>query len=456
MSDFVGILIAAGNGTRMKSKKPKMLHKIFDITMIKHSASTLISAGASSIIIIVGHKRDMVIEEIKSWDFNIPISIAIQEEQLGTGHAAKMAIPFLQNEKENIVIMYGDTPLIQSKTVRFLVDNHSNNDRDLTIMSTTVPDSTGYGRIIRESSKNMTKIVEEKDALPEEKEIKEINPGLYCFNSDSFKSSIKKIKNDNANNEYYITDTIEILISLGCKVDAVLSENYREFIGINDKIQLSNATKIMQKRINEKHMLNGVILIDERTTYISPNVEISEDVTIYPNTILNGNTKIENDCIIGPNVNIQNSIIGEFSKIQNSTILDSIVGDNNQIGPYAYIRPNSKLGNNIKIGNFVEVKNSIIEDNSKASHLTYVGDAVVGKNVNLGCGVITVNYDGKNKHKTTIKDGAFVGCNANLIAPVILEEDSFVAAGTTVTKKVDTKSLAIGRTKQSNIQNWVK
>ena len=457
MHNFVGIIMAAGHGTRMKSNTPKVLHKVFNKTMLHHCATSLVNAGANHLIFIIGHGRELVKKEIESWDFSqINISIAVQEEQLGTGHAALAAIPYIPDNINNIVVMYGDTPLVRSETVFNLIDNHIKNNRSLSLVSTIVEQSTGYGRIVRDTNGVLQKIVEEKDANAIEKSIKEINPGLYCFSRSDFLKSLEKINNNNAQKEYYLTDTIEILLSEKNMVDAMITDSFEDFLGINNRIQLSNVTKIMQKRINESHMLNGVTFIDSSTSYIDNDVVIEQDTIIYPNTTISGKSIIGQSCKIGPNTTIKDTLIGIGSKIESSTIVESIIGNDTNVGPYAYLRPKSKLGNNVKIGDFVEVKNATIGNGSKASHLSYIGDAVVGEGVNLGCGVITVNYDGDKKHITTVEDNVFVGCNSNLIAPVIVGAGAYVAAGTTVTENVIPKALAIGRVRQENKQNWKK
>lgn len=457
MHNFVGVIMAAGHGTRMKSKTPKVLHKIFDKTMVHHCATSLIKAGANHLIVIIGHGRELVKEEIESWSFSdVNISIAVQEEQLGTGHAARVAIPYIPHTAKNIIVMYGDTPLVRSETISNLIDNHMSNNSSLSMVSTIVENSTGYGRVVRDNSGSLIKIVEEKDASSQEKSIKEINPGLYCYNKFHFLSSLEKITNNNAQKEYYITDTIEILLSEKNVVNALVTDTFQDFFGVNNRIQLQNVTKIMQNRINENHMLNGVTFIDSSTTYVGSDVVIGQDTVIYPNTTISGLSTIGEMCVIGPNSNIKDTNIGTKSKIESSTAIESQVGDSTTVGPYAYLRPNTKLGNKVKIGDFVEVKNATFGDGSKASHLSYIGDAVIGSDVNLGCGIITVNYDGVKKHKTIVEDKAFVGCNSNLIAPVTVGSGAYVAAGTTITQDVEPKALAIGRVRQENKTNWKK
>lgn len=453
---FVGVIMAAGQGTRMKSKTPKVLHKIFDKTMVAHCANTLVDAGANHLIVIVGHGRELVEQEIDSWQFDgVRISVAVQHDQLGTGHAAKMALPHLADSDQTIVVMCGDTPLVRSEALQVLVKKHHTYERQLSMFVSQVADSTGYGRIIRDSNNRLQRIVEEKDATPEQKQIKEINPGLYCYTRSAFETSLAKLNNNNAQNEYYLTDTIEVIYTPDSEtVGDCFGENHEDFLGVNNRVQLAQATKTIQNRINHMHMLNGVTMLDPDTTYISMDVTIGPDTIIYPNTTLAGNTHIGEGCHIGPNSTLQDVSVGDYTTITTSTATQATIGNETSVGPYAYLRPGTKLGNHVKIGDFVEIKNATFGDGSKASHLSYIGDATIGSDVNLGCGIITVNYDGQHKHQTVVGDRAFVGCNSNLVAPVTVGQDAYVAAGTTVTKNVEQGALAIGRSRQEIKPNW--
>lgn len=324
------------------------------------------------------------------------------------------------------------------------------------MLTTVVDNPTGYGRIIRDENSDLLKIVEQKDASEEEKLAKEINSGIYCFNGKSLRESLDLLDNNNAQGEYYLTDTIQIMRNKGLKVGAFNGSTIEELMGVNSRVELSRAEQIMRQRINESHMVNGVTIIDTNSTYIEAGVEIGNDTVIYPGTMLMGSTKIGSSCIIGMNCSITNSEIGDYTEVKNSTIVDSVVGENTTVGPYAYLRPKSNIGNNVKIGDFVEVKNATIEDNSKASHLAYIGDAYVGKGVNIGCGVVFVNYDGKNKAKSIVKDGAFIGSNSNLVAPVTVEEKGYIATGSTITDNVPQGALAVARQRQVNKEGWVE
>ena len=448
--NFKAIILAAGKGTRMKSKYPKVIHNVCGKEMVNHVIGVSKKSGVNDIVVILGHESDAVKEILPKDSL-----IAMQTEQLGTGHAVKMAKEYI-NDEDTIVVLCGDTPLIKEDTLKRLFAYHIENEYKATVLTTNVDNPTGYGRIIRDNNNDLLKIVEQKDANEEEKSVKEINSGIYCFNGKSLRESLDLLDNNNAQGEYYLTDTIYIMRDKGQKVGAYNGSTIEELMGVNSRVELSKAEEIMRRRINESHMVNGVTIIDTNSTYIESDVEIGNDTIIYPGVMLKGNTKIGSNCIIEMNSSIENSIIGNNTEVKNSTIIDSVVGENTTVGPYAYLRPKSNIGNNVKIGDFVEVKNATIEDNSKASHLSYIGDAHVGKDVNIGCGVVFVNYDGKNKFKSIVKDGAFIGSNSNLVAPVTVDEDGYIATGSTITNDVPKGSLAIARERQVVKEGWVE
>ncbi len=446
MKNLKTIILAGGKGTRMKSNTPKVLHKILEKELVKYTIDCAKEIGSSETIIVVGDQSEKVKESIGN-----NVQFALQSEQLGTGHAVMICDEFIDNDSD-ILILYGDTPAIKPETLDKLYNQHKEQNNSLTVVSNILDDPTGYGRIVRKNNK-VSCIVEQKDATPEIAKINEVNTGVYIFKGSDLKEALKELTNNNSQKEYYLTDTLEIMLSKGLKVNVMIAPDHKEFLGINTKLQLSQVSEIIKKRINEKLMLDGVIIIDPNTTYISPDVKIGIDTVIKPNTTITG------DSIIGENCDISNSTINNMKinnnvSIINSVCNDSSIDDNTTVGPFAYIRPKCKIGKKVKIGDFVEVKNATIGDNSKASHLTYIGDSELGKNINLGCGTITVNYDGKNKFKTIIEDDVFVGCNSNLIAPVTLKKGSTVGAGTTVTKDTPENSLVIGRVRQSVIDNW--
>lgn len=450
MSKLKAVILAAGAGTRMKSELPKVVHNILGKTMLEYVIESAREAGAEEICVVVGHKADVVKEAVTS-----DVQFVLQENQLGTGHAVMQASDFIGSEG-NVLILFGDTPLISGETLTKMVNYHIRHDNAATLLSTIVEDPTGYGRIIRDETHTFIKSVEHKDASELEKQVKEINSGMYCFDAKELNEALKTLTTDNAQGEYYLPDTLKTIMAKRLNVNAMISENSEDILGVNSKVQLYEATAIMQKRINFTLMEEGVTIMNPSNTYISKGVAIDIDTTIYPNTHIEGNTTIGKNCIIGPNCRIVDSVIGEGVHIESSTVLDSTIGGHTTVGPYAYIRPGSSIGAHAKIGDFVEIKNAVIGDYSKASHLAYIGDADVGSHVNIGCGAIVVNYDGAKKHRTTIEDNAFIGCNTNLVSPVKVEQSAYTAAGSTITKDVPPYALGIGRARQVNLEEWVK
>lgn len=448
--NFKAIILAAGKGTRMKSKLPKVVHKVCGKEMVNHVINVSKKSGVSEIVAILGHESEVVQSVLPEGT-----KIAMQTEQLGTGHAVMMANDYI-SEDDTIVVLCGDTPLVNPDTLENLFKYHIDNGYHATVLTTKVDNPTGYGRIIRDENEDLLKIVEQKDANEEERIVNEINSGIYCFNGKSLKEALSNINNNNAQGEYYLTDTVEIMRNKSLKVGAFNGATIEELMGVNSRVELSKAEEIMRKRINTMHMVNGVTIIDVNSTYIESDVQIGNDTIVYPGVMLKGNTVIGSECVIGMNSSISNSTIGDATEVQSSTIIDSVVGKSTTVGPYAYLRPKSNIGNNVKIGDFVEVKNATIEDNSKASHLAYIGDAHVGKNVNIGCGTVFVNYDGKNKFKSVVKDGAFIGSNSNLVAPVTIEEHGYIATGSTITDNVPPGALAVARERQVIKEGWVE
>ena len=445
----MSIILAAGEETRMKSDIPKTLHKVCGKEMIKYIIEASVNSGADKNIVVLGHGKEKVGHNIK--DMNVitveqPIGEGVP---YGTGYAVMAAENYIDDE-DMVLILCADGPLIRKETLVDFMNYHSENNYAVSVMTADLNNPKGYGRILRNKDNSVYKIVEEKDASEEIKNINEINTGIYCFKGKLLKYALKKITTDNSQNEYYLTDTVRVLNSKGFKTGGWLIDDADDIKAVNDRVQLAEVTKIMQKRINQKHMYSGVTIIDPDNTYIEDSVTIGRDTVIYPNTYLQEGTAIGSRCIIGPNSRIINSAISNNVTVESSKVIESVIDDGTTVGPFAYLRPGSALGKNVKIGDFVEVKKSTIGDNSKSSHLSYIGDAEVGKNVNIGCGVVFVNYDGKNKHKTIVGDGAFVGSNSNLVAPVTIEGGGYVAAGSTITENVKQGDLAIARARQVN------
>ncbi|MDZ5719506.1 bifunctional UDP-N-acetylglucosamine diphosphorylase/glucosamine-1-phosphate N-acetyltransferase GlmU, partial [Bacillus sp. SXabc123] len=451
MDKRFAVVLAAGQGTRMKSKLYKVLHPVCGKPMVEHVVDEALKLSLSKLVTIVGHGAEEVKKQLSDKS-----EYALQAEQLGTAHAVKQAQPFLADEKGVTIVICGDTPLLTAETMEQMLKEHTQREAKATILTAVAEDPTGYGRIIRGENGAVQKIVEHKDASEEERLVTEINTGTYCFDNEALFRAIDQVSNDNAQGEYYLPDVIEILKNEGETVAAYQTGNFQETLGVNDRVALSQAEQFMKERINKRHMQNGVTLIDPMNTYISPDAVIGSDTVIYPGTVIKGEVQIGEDTIIGPHTEIMNSSIGSRTVIKQSVVNHSKVGNDVNIGPFAHIRPDSVIGNEVKIGNFVEIKKTQFGDRSKASHLSYVGDAEVGTDVNLGCGSITVNYDGKYKYLTKIEDGAFIGCNSNLVAPVTVGEGAYVAAGSTVTEDVPGKALAIARARQVNKDDYVK
>ena len=445
------IILAAGEGKRMKSKLPKVLHKVCGRAMVDCVIDTAEKSGADDICVVVGKGAEQVEEALESRE----VVFAIQETQLGTGHAVMQATDFI-DEASDILVLYGDTPLITAETVKKLLDFHRDESNDISIISAVVDNPAGYGHIIRDAEGNFLKNVEHKDANDIEKLVNEINTGIYCFKGTALKRGLSLLKNDNVQGEYYLPDTLEIILKDGGRVNAMAVSDYEEFAGVNSRTQLAQAEAIMRRRINTFYMDNGVTLIDPERTYIEAGAVIGMDTVILPGTVIEGKTVIGEDCTVGPDSRLTNVKLGNGVKFQFSTAIDSSVGDNTTVGPYAYIRPDCSIGRNVKIGDFVEVKNSNIGDGTKVSHLTYIGDSDVGERINFGCGTVTVNYDGRKKYRTVIDDDVFIGCNTNLVAPVKVGKGVYIAAGSTITDDIPDNCLAIARQRQINKSGWVK
>ena len=446
---FTSVILAAGMGTRMKSKMPKVLHTVCGKPLSKWVIDASKAAGADKVCAVVGHKAETVKEVLGD-----VCEFALQAEQKGTGHAVMQAIDVIKNSKGEVVILNGDTPLITAETINKAIEYHKNNDNQATVITAILDDATGYGRIVRDNDGSVLKIVEQKDASEEEKKINEVNSGMYVFDAQSLVYALDKITPNNAQGEYYLTDTLEILLSAGKKIGGYAISDNDEIRGINDRVQLNEAEKIMQKRINEYHMRNGVTMRNPESVYIEAGVEIGNDTEICQNVTIKSGTKIGSDCVIGSGSMLDRAVIHDGVDVLSSVILESEVDEGTHVGPFAYIRPNCHVGKEVKVGDFVELKNSNIDDGTKISHLTYIGDSDVGKRVNFGCGTVTCNYDGKKKYRTTIGDDCFVGCNTNFVSPINVGDGVYIAAGSTITEDIPENSLSIARARQVNKEGW--
>lgn len=415
-NNMMAIVMAAGKGTRMKSKKSKLVQKIYGKEVVKRAVENAQRAGISNIVAVVGYMKEEVMGVLGE-----NVEYAVQEEMLGTGHAVMQATKYLEGKKGKVLVLNGDVPLLRPETLNRLLNKSLENKESATLLTAIYDNPTGYGRIIRDKSGNIERIVEEKDTTNEQKEIKEINAGIYCFDIEALLEALKEIKPNNTQSEYYLTDVISIMNEKGLKTGTVIVEDNTEILGVNDRIQLEMLTKVLQMRINTEHMRKGVTIEDINTTYIYDDVEIGMDTVIHPNTTIKSTVVIGEDCEIGPN---------------------------------AYIREGCKLANKVKIGSFVEIKKAIIGEGSKVPHLSYMGDCEIGEKCNIGCGTITCNYDGLHKSKTIIGNHSFIGSNTNLVAPVTLGDETFVAAGSTITDDVPAYALAIARQRQTNKEDW--
>ncbi|MGE7907837.1 bifunctional UDP-N-acetylglucosamine diphosphorylase/glucosamine-1-phosphate N-acetyltransferase GlmU [Peribacillus sp. NPDC094092] len=451
MSNRYAIILAAGQGTRMKSKLYKVLHPVCGKPMVQHVIDQVNQLQIEDIVTVIGHGAEKVQEQLGD-----SCKYALQEQQLGTAHAVMQAESALSVKSGTTLVICGDTPLIKAETMKELIALHEQSQAKATILTAYADNPAGYGRVLRGEGGLVEKIVEHKDATDEERYVKEINTGTYCFDNQALFSALKKVSNENVQGEYYLPDVIEILKEEGEVVTAFQSSDFEETLGVNDRVALSQAEQILRKRINETHMRNGVTLIDPLATYIEADVQIGQDTVINPGSFIKGKSIIGQDCLIGPNTEISNCEIGDGTEVLQSVVHESNIGSFVKIGPFAHVRPQSDIKDSVKIGNFVEIKKTVFGEGSKASHLSYIGDAEVGENVNIGCGSITVNYDGKNKHLTKIEDNVFIGCNSNLVAPVTVGEGAYVAAGSTITQDVPQEALSVARARQVNKEDYVK
>lgn len=452
MGDIAAVILAAGKGTRMKSDLVKVMHAIGGKPLIAWAVQAAKSAGAEHIAVVVGHQAGRV-EEFFPAAANI--SFAVQAEQLGTGHAVACAREALAGFRGTVLILCGDVPLLRGETLRAMLANHESRGAALSVLTAQLANPFGYGRIVKREAGRVCRIVEEKDATPAEREITEINSGIYCVDAEFLFSALAGIGSANAQGEQYLTDIVAIAAEQGRLCLAFPADDPEEVMGINDRTQLAAAAAILRRRINRQLMLSGVTMADPAATYIEESVRIGADTIIQPNVHISGSTVIGAGCLLETGVTLRDCRIADGVTIKSGSVLtEAEVGAGAAIGPMAHLRPGTVLGAHVKIGNFVETKKIVMGEGSKASHLTYLGDAEIGRDVNIGCGTITCNYDGVNKHRTIIGDHVFVGSDVQLVAPVSVGKNSLIAAGTTVTRDVPADSLAIARTPQVNKEGW--
>lgn len=446
---LAAVILAAGKGTRMKSNLPKVLHPVCGRAMIEHVLLSVKKTGVHKTVMVVGYQSDLIAELVGD-----RVEIAYQPEQLGTAHALLQTHAALEEFAGDILVVCGDTPLIRSETLLGLFEEHNRKGNAATVLTAILPNPTGYGRVIRSTGGEVLKIVEQKDATLDELSIQEINTGIYCFNTQGLFDALASLRSDNAQGEFYLTDIVKLYNDQGKQVGAMSVEDSAEVMGINDRCQLAEAEKVLRYRILERMMKSGVTIIDPDSTFIDDTVHIGLDSIIYPSTIIEGKSKIDEKCNIGPFSRLVNSVLGCKVTVQNSVITDSKIGDGCNIGPFAYIRPGCVLEREVKVGDFVELKNSRLGDGSKVPHLSYIGDAEVGRGANIGAGTITCNYNGEKKSRTRIGDYAFIGSNTNLVAPVEIGAGAATGAGSTITKDVPPNALGVAREKQKIVSDW--
>ena len=441
------LILAAGEGTRMKSELPKVAHALLGVPMVSYVVDAARTAGCDRVVVVTGHRAE-VVEELLG-----DVECVRQDRQLGTGHAVMCARDALE-EAGSLLVLSGDSPLIRPETIAALVAERESTGAAAVVLTANLGDPTGYGRIVREPDGGVSAIVEQKDCTPDQCAIDEVNTGTYCFDAAALFEHLDRLDTDNAQGEFYLTDMVSLFVAEGLGVAAVTGDDPQETLGINSRIQLAEATKAMQRRINREHMLAGVTMTDPDLVWIGPHVRIGRDTEIGPMTFLMGETSIGEGVTLGPDTRVTDSQVADGAIIDSSVLVGAEVGPGATVGPVAYLRPGAVLGRSAKAGTCVEIKNSTVGEGSKVPHLSYIGDATIGAGVNVGAGTITCNYDGFRKHRTVIEDGAFIGSDTMLVAPVTIGAGAVTAAASAIARDVKAGSLAIERCDQREIEGW--
>ena len=441
--------MAAGAGTRMKSKKPKVVHEVLGKPLVRWVVDAAKEAGADEIVTVVGHMREQVIPLVEA-----DTTVAVQQQQRGTADAVAAAGEALASFDGSLVVLSGDCPLITAETISALVRMREESDAAVVVFTMQLENPFGYGRIIRDEAGQVARIVEQKDASPEEAAVRECNSGFYCFDARALFDALTQVDSNNAQGEFYLTDVLAICREAGRPVLALTAADNDECLGVNSRMQLAEATRIMQQRINARHMAAGVTMMDPASVWIGPDVEIAQDVELLPSVMLMGRTRIGEDSVIGPNTRLTDTVVGRGCVIDETVAVEAVIDDRATCGPRAYLRPAAHLCEGAKAGTHVEIKKSTVGKGSKVPHLSYIGDCAIGEGVNIGAGSITCNYDGRSKHKTTIGDGAFVGSDTMMVAPVNIGAGAVVGAGSCITKDVSAGALGLGRARQTEIEGW--
>nr|WP_119611620.1 bifunctional UDP-N-acetylglucosamine diphosphorylase/glucosamine-1-phosphate N-acetyltransferase GlmU [Streptomyces acidiscabies] len=448
------VVLAAGEGTRMKSATPKVLHELCGRTLVGHVLAAARELDPENLVAVVGHAREQVTAHLAETDG--AVRTAVQEQQNGTGHAVRMALEELGGTVGGtVIVVCGDTPLLTGTTLTALAATHHTDGNAVTVLTAEVPDATGYGRIVRDADGAVTAIVEHKDASGEQRAIREINSGVFAFDGNLLTDALKKVRTDNSQGEEYLTDVLGILREAGHRVGASVAGDHREIAGINNRVQLAQARRILNDRLLTQAMLDGVTVIDPATTWVDVTVTFGQDAVVHPGTQLQGTTHIGAGAEVGPGTRLTDTRVGAGARVDNTVALASTIGENASVGPYAYLRPGTRLGAKGKIGTYVETKNASIGEGTKVPHLSYVGDATIGDFSNIGAASVFVNYDGESKHHTTVGSHCKTGSDNMFVAPVTVGDGAYTAAGSVITKDVPPGSLAVARGQQRNIEGWV-
>ncbi|MFI9560773.1 bifunctional UDP-N-acetylglucosamine diphosphorylase/glucosamine-1-phosphate N-acetyltransferase GlmU [Nonomuraea endophytica] len=447
------IVLAAGEGTRMKSQTPKVLHEVCGRALVDHMLAAARDLKPERLIVVIGHARERVGAHLA--ETSPDARAVVQREQRGTGHAVRTVLEETGTINGTVLVTYGDVPLLRTETLAELLAKHAEDANAVTVLTARVPDPTGYGRIIRDESGAVLEIVEHKDATDDQRAIDEMNSGIYAFDGLLLADAVKRVSTDNAQGEEYLTDVLSILREDGHRVGAHVAADYVEVEGVNDRVQLAFVRKVLNQRVLESHMRGGVTVVDPASTWVDVHVRLAPDVVLHPGTQLHGETVVGEGAEVGPATTLTDTTVGPGAVVRNAVCDSAEIGPDASVGPYAYLRPGTVLGRKSKAGTFVEMKNTQVGERSKVPHLSYAGDATIGDDVNIGAAVIFVNYDGVDKHRTTVRDGAFVGCDSMLVAPVTVGDGAYTAAGSVIDGDVPPGAIGVARARQRNIEKWV-
>ncbi|MBB5080748.1 bifunctional UDP-N-acetylglucosamine diphosphorylase/glucosamine-1-phosphate N-acetyltransferase GlmU [Nonomuraea endophytica] len=447
------VVLAAGEGTRMKSQTPKVLHEVCGRALVDHMLAAARDLKPERLIVVIGHARERVGAHLA--ETSPDARAVVQHEQRGTGHAVRTVLEETGTINGTVLVTYGDVPLLRTETLAELLAQHAEDGNAVTVLTAKVPDPTGYGRIVRDESGAVLQIVEHKDATDDQRAIDEMNSGIYAFDGLLLADAVKRVSTDNAQGEEYLTDVLSILREDGHRVGAHVATDYVEVEGVNDRVQLAFVRKVLNQRVLESHMRGGVTVVDPASTWVDVQVRLAPDVVLHPGTQLHGATVVGEGAEVGPATTLTDTTVGPGAVVRNAVCDSAEIGPDASVGPYAYLRPGTILGRKSKAGTFVEMKNTQVGERSKVPHLSYAGDATIGDDVNIGAAVIFVNYDGVDKHRTTVRDGAFVGCDSMLVAPVTVGDGAYTAAGSVIDGDVPPGAIGVARARQRNIEKWV-